>query len=322
MYILSCFTTSNRVYILVFKNGQYSNFEFPFYPSFQGKDDLEYLIKNLLKSLKISPVDCLFLFSSTFYHYNILEKPTVYLNELISKDKEYLYIYFDNLTLISSKNISVSSLGLSKRSDNFVSNRSIFQSRVFNNDLEEVVYFSKSTKETISTNKQKIVLGGDYFTNRDIPNEYKINFISEILSSGFYEIYIDYNNDYPHFASLNIHTTIGYKKPNFEKFIYLFTSEKDIEILFENKNGSKLIDTKKNEISFIHSDFGEGKIPNKVKISFKGKEIAKGELEVDTDFGGILVDRRNFKSKKENFGVESLRQVLSSIEKSYDYSNY
>ncbi len=321
MYILSCFITSNKVFILVYKNGVYSNYDFSFYPSFQGKEDLEFLLKSLLKNLKISASDCLFLFSSTFYSYNLLDKPTVSLNELISKDKDYLYIYFDNLTLISQKNLSCASLGLSKRSDNFLSNRSVFQSKVFNNDLEEVVYFSKSLNDTISSSKKKVILGGDYFTDTSIPNEFKINFISEILSSGFYEIYIDYLNEYPHFASLNIHTNIGYKKPKFEPFIYLISSEKDSELLFENRSTNKYLSLKKDETMFIHTDEDKNNIKSSPLLKYKGRELGKGEVLIDTSFGGLFIDRRSYKNKKENFGVESLRQVLNSIEKSHDYSN-
>ncbi len=321
MYILSCFITSNKVFILVYKNGVYSNYDFSFYPSFQDKEDLEYLLKSLLKNLKISVSDCLFLFSSTFYNYNVLDKPTVSLNELISKDKDYLYIYFDNLTLISQKNLSCASLGLSKRSDNFLSNRSIFQSKVFNNDLEEVVYFSKSLNDNISSPKKKVVLGGDYFTDANIPNEFKINFVSEILSGGFYEIYIDYLNEYPHFASLNIHTNIGYKKPKFEQFIYLITTEKDSELLFENKSVNKLLPVKKDETMFIHSDIDKSNLKSNPLLKYKGKDLGKGEISLDTSFGGLFIDKRSYKNKKENFGVESLRQVLNSIEKSHDYSN-
>ena len=322
MYILSVFITSNSVYLLVFKDGKTNTFRFSFYPSFQDEKDLEFLITSFLKSLKIKPTDCLFLVTSTFYQYTIFGKPSFSLNELISKDKDTLYIYFDNLTIISQENISSASLGLSIRSDNFLSNRSIYSAKVFNNDLEEVVFFSKSIDKNISTKKRKVVLGGDYFSNSDVPNEYKINLISEILSAGFYEIYLDVNSEYPHFANLNIQTNIGYKSPQFEKFVYLFVSEKDMELVLERKGESKYLDVKKNEVLFVHSDLHEKKnLDNNILLKYKGKEIGKGELLVDQEFAGIFFDKRNNVSKKDNLGIESLRQIISSIEKTYDYSS-
>lgn len=323
MYILSIFITSNSLSLLIYRDGKANTFNFSFFPSFQTEKDLEFLISSFLKTLKIKTTDCLFLITSTFNNYTLFGKPSFSLNELISKDKEYQYIYFDNLTLISTENLSSASLGLSMRSDNFVSNRSMFPAKVFNNDLEEVVFFSKSISKSFSFKKRKIVIGGDYFSNTLVPNEYKINLISEILSSGFYEIYLDLDNEYPHFANLNIQTNIGYKSPKFEKFVYLFVSEKDMEFSLERKSDSKYLDIKKDGILFIHSDMDEKrKGENSPIIKYKGKEIGKGELEIDREFGGTFFDRRSFSQKKDNLGIESLREVISSIEKTNDYSNF
>ncbi len=323
MYILSVFITSNSVFILVYKEGKANNFRFSFYPTFQNEKDLEYLITSFLKSIKIKPSDCLFLITSTFYQYTLFGKPSFSLNELIQKDKDFLYIYFDNLTLISTENISSASLGLSIRSDNFVANRSVFPAKVFNNDLEEVVFFSKSIDKIFTTKKRKVVIGGDYFSNKDIPNEYKINLISEILASGFYEVYLDINSEYAHFANLNIQTNIGYKSPKFEKFVYLFVSEKDTEFMLERKNDSKYVEVRKKEILFLHSDVeSKYKIDSNLVLRYKGKEIGKGDLILDREFGGVFIDKRSSMQKKDNLGIESLRQVINSIEKTYDYSSF
>lgn len=323
MYILSIFITSNSLSLLIYRDGKANKFNFSFYSSFQSEKDLEYLITSFLKTLKIKTSDCLFLITSSLNQYNLFGKPSFSLNELISKDKDYQYIYFDNLTLISSENISSASLGLSMRSDNFVSNRSVFPAKVFNNDLEEVVFFSKSINKNFAFKKRKIVMGGDYFSNTDVPNEYKINLISEILSAGFYEIYIDTEKEYPHFANLNIQTNIGYKSPKYEKFVYLFVSEKDMEFTLERKNDSKYLDIKKGDILFIHTDLeSKKKEETNPIIKYKGKEIGKGEFSVDREFGGIFFDRRSIFQKKDNLGIESLRQVISSIEKTNDYSNF
>jgi hypothetical protein len=323
VYILSVFITSNSVYLLVFKEGKTNTFRFSFYPSFQTEKDLEFLITSFLKSIKVKPSDCLFLVTSTINQFTLFGKPSFSLNELILKDKDTLYIYFDNLTLISQENVSSASLGLSIRSDNFVSNRSIFSAKVFNNDLEEVVFFSKSINKSLTTKKRKVIIGGDYFSNQDVPNEYKINLVSEILSAGFYEIYLDTNSEYPHFANLNIQTNIGYKSPKFEKFVYLFVSEKDMEFMLERRGESKYLEVKRGEVFFLHTDL-ESRLKEEKNpiIKFKGKEIGKGELEVDREFGGIFFDRRNLEKKKDNLGIESLREVISSIEKTYDYSSF
>jgi len=323
VYILSIFITSNNLSLLIYRDGKANTFNFPFYPSFQNEKDLEYLITSFLKTIKIKTSDCLFLVTSTLNQYTLFGKPSFSLNELISKDKDYHYIFFDNLTLISTENVSSTSLGLSMRSDNFVSNRSIFPAKVFNNDLEEVVFFSKSINKSFVSKKRKIVIGGDYFSNPDVPNEYKINLISEMLSNGFYEIYLDLGKEYPHFANLNIQTNIGYKSPKFEKFVYLFVSERDMEFTLERKSVSKFIDVKKGDVLFIHTDSDSKKIDeDNPMIKYKGKEIGKGDLIIDRDFGGIFFDRRSTSQKKDNLGIESLRQVISSIEKTNDYSNF
>lgn len=305
----------------MYRDGKSSKFAFSFYPTFQNEKDLEYLISSFLKTLKIKPTDCLFLVTNTLYPYNLFGKPSFSLNELISKDKDYQYIYFDNLTLLSNDNISALSLGLSTRSDNFVSNRSLFPAKVFNNDLEEIVFFSKSIEKNYSFKKKKIILGGDYFGNSEVPNEYKINLISEILTSGFYEVYIDSDCEYPHFANLNIQTNIGYKSPRFEKFVYLFISEKDMEFTLERKDNQKYLDIKKGDILFLHSDIeNKNRVVDLPVLKYKGKEIGKGDLVIDRDFGGVFIDRRSTSQKKDNLGIESLRQVISTIEKTYDYS--
>lgn len=323
MYILSVFITSNSVYLLVYKEGKANNYRFSFYPSFQTEKDVEFLISSFLKSLKIKTTDCLFLITSTFYQYNLFGKPSFSLNELIVKDKEFQYLYFDNLTLIGNENISSASLGLSVRSDNFVANRSVYPAKVFNNDLEEVVFFSKSLDKNIISKKRKVVIGGDYFSNPEVPNEYKISILSEILSSGFYEIYLDPESEYPHFANLNIQTNIGYKSPKFVKFVYLFVSEKDMEFMLERRAESKFIEVKKRDILFLHSDIDTSKkTDSNPVLKYKGREIGKGELELDREFGGVFIDRRTFTEKKDNLGIESLRQVIISIEKTHDYSSF
>jgi len=323
VYILSVFITSNSLYLLLHKDGKSSNFRFSFFPTFQTEEDLEFLITSFLKSLKIKPTDCLFLVTSTLNQYNLFGKPSFSLNELVSKDKDFQYIYFDNLTLISSENISCASLGLSVRSDNFVANRSIYSAKVFNNDLEEVVFFSKSMNKNITTKKKKVVFGGDYFSNPEVPNEYKISIISEILAAGFYEIYIDQDSEYPHFANLNIQTNIGYKVPKFSKFVYLFVSEKDMEFMLERDTDSKYIEVPKKEVLFLHTDNdSRNKSQKNPTLKYKGKEIGKGELDLDREFGGLFFDRRGYAEKKENLGIESLRQVINSIEKTYDYSSF
>lgn len=323
MYILSIFITSNSVHLLVYKDGVGKNYSFPFYPNFQDEKELEYLMINFLKTIKVSPESCLFLITSTTESYTLFGKPSFTLNELQLKDKDFFYVYFDNLTLIGNENISSASLGLTTRSDNFVSNRSIFPSKVFNNDLEEIVFFSKSINQLFKTKKRKIVLGGDYFSNEDVPNEYKINFVSEILGPGVYEIYLDTNFMYPHYANLNIQTNVGFKSPGYSKFVYLFNSEKDMEFLLNRSSDAKFFEIKRNEVLFLHTDIDSKKDKEEnLNIKFKGKEFGKGDLNIDREFGGIFFDRRNSFTKKENLGIESLRQVINSIEKSHDYSNF
>jgi hypothetical protein len=292
------------------------NEKFGFYPSFQSVRDLEFLILSYLKSQNIKFEEVLILPISTIYNLQIFNKKVNFLNIELKNKSDFLYIYLDNLCLYSSKNISISSFGLSKRSDNFISNRSVFSTNNFTGDIEEIVYLSKSLQDYYVSDLRKIVFGGDYFTNLEIPNEFKLNLISEILGRGFYEVYIDTQNEYPNFINIRNNSSVALKSLEFEKFCYLVTSEKNVELLLESANSQKYLNVKPNETLFLHFLEGEG-----LKLKYKGKDLKNGELFLDSNFPGFFVDLRTVDDKKKNLGIESFRKVLNSIEKNNDYSS-
>lgn len=316
MNILSVFITSNKLILYLYVKNSGKNFEFPFYPSFQNSADIEYIIEKFLETLKLKVEEVTILAITTGHPISIFGKNCLFLNDVISKYSDFSYIYFNDLTLYSYKNISAISLGLSKRSDNFISNRSKFPSSQFTSDVEELVYLSKSIEDTFNPKNNKIVVGGDYFTNDEIPYEYKMNFLSEILSSGFYEILIDSKNEFPNFCVLKMFTQLGIKEPEFEKFIYLISSTKDTQLQFQKESKKKYLDLPLNETAFIH--FNE--IEN-LKLEYKGREIGKGEVTFDFEYAGLFIDRRTYEDKKLNLGVESFRKVLSSIDKDSDFDS-
>ena len=316
MNILSLFVTSNKVYFLANIKSNLKTFEFSYYPSFQTNSDLEFLVNKFLESIKLTIEDVNVIPISTVYEIVIFWKTSKNLTQELTGFTDFTYIYFDNLNFYSSKNISATSLGLSKRSDNFISNRHKFATPEFTGDVEEIVFLSKSIIETYKSQKRKIVIGGDYFTNPDIPNEYKMNLISEIMSAGFYEVYIDSKNEFPNILNLKNSTSVPIKEPEFEKFIYLITTEKDAQLLFKKEGIRKYLEIGKNETYFLH--FNELEALN---LEFKGREISKGSLDLDSSFAGIFVDKRSLIDKKNNLGVESFRKVLNSIDRNNDYSS-
>ncbi len=316
MKILSVFITSNKVFLLLNIDGKFKNESFPFYSFFQTKEDLEYLITSYIKSLALKINELTILPITTAFDFPIFGKRVNFIsNELLNK-KDFLYIYLDNLNLYSQRNISLTSLGLSTRSDNFISNRSVFSANKFTGDVEELVYLSKSINDSYRTDLKKIVLGGDYFTNEEIPNEFKLNLISEILERGFYEIYIDSENNYPNFLNIRNNSSIAIKSLEFEKFCYLISSIKNTELLFEQKNTQKYLHLKLNETYFLNFNQNES-----LKLKYKGKDIGNSELSIDPDFSGLFVDLRDQVEKKKNLGVESFRKVLACIEKNNDYTS-
>lgn len=316
MNILSIFIASTKVYLLLNSKQKSKTYEFSFYPSFQSSDDLEFLITKFLESISLSLDEVNVLPITTIHNLKIFGKAPRFISEELETFEDFTYIYFDNLTFYSKQNISATSFGLSRRSDNFISNRSVYASGEFTGDVEEIVYLSKSTSQNLKSPYRKVVMGGDYFSNAGIPNEYKMNLLSEILSSGFYEIFFDLKNEFPNYLNLKNSTSIDFKPPEFEKFIYLISSEKDAQLLFKKEGSSKYLEVGKDETFFLHFNELES-----IQLDFKGKETSKGSLTLDPEFAGVFVDRRSFSNKKENFGVESFRKVLNSIDKNNDYSS-
>ena len=316
MNILSVFITSNKVFLFLEYKSSSRTFEFSFYPSFQTSNDLEYLIRKFLESVKINVEELSIIPISTLYQLKIFGKPCRSLNEELTNFPDFTYIYFDNLNFYSDRNISATSFGLSRRSDNFISNRSNFSSTAITGDIEEIVYLSKSTNDFFIPKSRKVVVGGDYFSNLDIPNEYKMNLLSEILGSGFYEISIDNRNEFPNYLNLKTSTSFNLKVPAFEKFIYLITSEKDTQLMFNKESEKKYLEVPRNETYFLHFNDLDN-----IKLEFKGKEISRGTIELDSEYAGIFIDKRTRQNKKENLGIESFRKVLTSIDKNNDYSS-
>jgi hypothetical protein len=314
--ILSLFITSNRIIVLLNNEGVIKNETFIFYPFFQTSKDIEFLINSYFKSLSLELKDFLIIPITTIFGFEIFGVKPKFLSIELEKKNDFLYVYLDNLNFYSSKNISISSLGLSNRSDNFISNRSIYSANKFTGDIEEIIYLSKSINDFYKSNSRIVVFGGDYFTNDEIPNEFKLNLISEVLNNGFYEIYIDKRNEYPNFLNLRNNSSISLKNVEFEKFCYLVTSDKLVELLLESNKTQKYLNVKLNETFFLHF-----KNEIDLKIKYKGRDLKNGELLLDTDFSGFFIDLRSILEKKRNLGLESLRKVLASIEKENDYSS-
>ncbi len=315
MIILSLFITSNKVFLLLNNNGKFLNEVFPFYPFFQSNYDLEFLINSYLKSLSLESSNVSVIPISTIFNYEVFGKKSNYLSIELNNKNDFLYIYFDNLTFYSVENASTTSFGFTNRSDNFISNRSVYSCNKFNGDLEEVVYFSKAINKPYCSTFQRVVLGGDYFNNAEIPNEFKLNLITELLEKGFYEIYIDQDNAYPNFLNFRNNTSVPLKSIDFQKFCYLLSSDKPVEILLESKSTQKYLNLKINETYFLHINQEELKFKYKSKL-FKNKEIL-----LNSKFPGIFFDFRTIMEKKSNLGIENLRRVLLSIEQNNDYSS-
>jgi hypothetical protein len=299
------------------------NFEFPYYPSINNPKDIEMIVKSYLKKLNLTISDFKIFPMSTIYPYEVFGVKNKFLSNCLRNFNNFLYIYFDNFVFYSMENVSGMSFGLSKRSDNFVSNRSHFSAQNFLGDLEETLFLSKSLDFVYRPSQTKVVLAGDYFSNPKIQYELKLNLVLELIEKGFYEIYLDEKVEFPNFINLIQEDTLSQsynlKCPEFFKFFYLVSSEKETEV-FLKKSGQKAssLEVKKNEVSFLHSTYE--KLPL-IQLQYKGSEIGKGELNIDSDFKGILLDKRNYKFKKEDLALESLRKVIDSIQKNYDYSS-
>jgi len=291
------------------------NFTFSFFPYFQTQKDLDYLIEKFMESTNLSHSNLKIEGITTVFDFVVGGKKAKNLNTEI-KNQEFLYIYFDNLIFYSEKNISCLTLGISSRSDNFISNRGVYSTTEFTGDAEELIFMSKAIRETFTTNKRKVVLGGDYFTNSSIPNEYKLNLISEILSSGIYEVYIDRDNSFPNYINLKSEPDLDLKNVSFDKFTYLLTSEKDLQLMFEQEGKNKYLNLPFDETYFLYFDNDSD-----LKLKFKGKDIGKIDEIADRQFAGMFIDRRRFATKKDTFGIENFRKVLASIEKENDYSS-
>lgn len=316
MKILSIFITSNRISVLVNYDNKVRTETFNFYPFFQGSKEIEYLVESYLKSQELDIKEFIVIPISTIFNFKIFGVNCKFLSIELQKREDFLYIYFDNLNLYSSKNISLTSFGLSNRSDNFISNRSVFSADKFTGDIEEIIYLSKSVNDSYKSASRVIVFGGDYFSNPSIPNEFKLNLMSEVLVNGFYEIYIDTQNEYPNFLNLRNNSSLGLKNLEFEKFCYLVSSDKSIEMLLESGQTQKFLNLKLNETFFLHF-----KNENDLKLKIKGKDVKNGDYKLDTEFSGFFIDLRSPAEKKKNLGFESFKKVLISIEKDYDYSS-
>jgi hypothetical protein len=326
MNLLSIFITSNKVFLrfLLKNNLSYKELKlvYPFYPSFNTSSDLENLIKAIVKRNNFSINDFTILPLTTMHAMNLFGVETMYLSNSLRKFQDFLYIYFDNLQFFSSENASGMSFGLSKKSDNFISNRSIFPSQNFLGDLEEVLFFSTSIEEILHSNSRKVILGGDYFSNHKIPYELKLNLISELLDKGFYEIYLDEQNEFPNFLNLiqNKPMTENYNliPPEYFEFFYYSNIRKAKDILIKSESGKKSLKINKDEVMFVHSPeiFNE-----KFSISYTNSNNTQENVEINPKFQGVFIDSRSNKYKKSKIGLENLRKVVDSIQKNYDYSN-
>jgi len=325
MNLLSIFIASNKVFLrfLLKNNLSYKELKlvYPFYPSFNTSSDLENLVKVILKRNNLNIKDFVILPFTTIYSMKIFGIETLFLSNSLRNFQDYLYIYFDNLTFFSSENVSGMSFGLSKKSDNFVSNRNIFPSQNFIADLEEVLFFTKSIEEIFQTNSRKVVLGGDYFSNRKIPYELKLNLISEILDKGFYEIYLDEQNEFPNYLNLiqnkPITEVLNISSPDYFHFFYYFNLKKSGKFFLNSISRKKSIDISKEETLFIHSPevFKE-----EFYMSYTDSNNSQEKIEINPEFQGIFIDLRSNNLKKSKTGLENLRKVVDSIQKNNDYS--
>jgi hypothetical protein len=317
MNILSCFVSSNKLDLYLKGGSEEVYLEYPFYSSFQPFEDLEVLLKKVFQSLGLEIDKTLILISSSVGEFSIFNRVSQDLSSQIQKNSDFGYFYFDNLNLISSHNESVCSLNFTRRTDNLIANRSIYPVNIFNNDIEETAFFSKSLSNSYKCPYSKVVFGGDYFVNQEILSEYKMNFITNSLSSGFYEVFLDFKNSFPHFMNLKINTSDSPKSPTFTKFFYLLTSDQDIEVTLDNGTVYKLIDLKKKDLYFLHSDY-----KTKIKLKFKNRQIGKGDYELDPLFVGILIDNRSSQEKKSEIGVPGFKKLQEEIDRNNDYSNF
>lgn len=316
MNTLSCFICSSKVEFFLPSQEKEAYLKFPFYPTFQSEEDLETLISKVLEISGLEKDTIVFPISS-FQKFTVFRRESLTLNDIFIHNSSYGYFYLDNFNLISSHNSSLCSLHFTNRMDNVLSNRSIYPCNVYNNDLEEVAFFSKSITTTYQSPYSQIIFAGDYLGNLNINSEYKMNLITNLLKSGFYEVLIDFKNQFPHFMNLKMNTALSLKNPSFSKFFYLISTDQDLELLIENGSNSKLLNTKNNDFYFLHSDY-----KSKLKLKFKNRQIGKGEVEVDPEFGGILIDARSEKTKKEDAGIDGFKKLQIALEKNYDYSNF
>lgn len=325
MNLLSIFITSNKVFLrfLVKENSSFRELKlvYPFYPSFKLSSDLENLIKAVIKKNNFNQKDFLILPLTTIYSMKIFGVETEFLTNSLRRFQDFQYIYFDNLTFYSTENISGMSFGLSKKSDNFISNRSIFPSQNFLGDLEEVLFFSSSTDEMFQTQRRKIVFGGDYFSNSSIPYELKLNLISELLDKGIYEIYLDEECDFANYLNLtqNKPMTESYNllPPEYFHFFYYLNLRKPKNVLLNSKLGKKVMKVSKDDTFFVHSPeiFSET-----FKLSYLNSNNNPENIEVNPLFQGVFVDSRSNNFKKSKVGLENLRKVVEAIQKNHDYS--
>jgi len=327
--LLGIFVTSNKLFLRFFLKKENStetqnyNFEFPYYPSINNPKDIEMVVRSYIKKLNLTISDFKIFPMSTIYSFEVFGVKNKFLSNCLRNFDDFLYIYFDNFVFYSTESVSGMSFGLSKRSDNFVSNRSHFSAQNFLGDLEETLFLSKSIDFVYRPSKTKVVLAGDYFSNSKVQYELKLNLVLELIEKGFYEIYLDEEVLFPNYLNLiqedTLTKTHEIKCPDFFKFFYLLSSEKDMDVFFK-RSGQKLLplEVKKNEVSFLHSTYEKN--PS-IQLIYKGSEIGKGQLDIESEFKGVLIDKRSYKFKKDFLALESLRKVIDSIQKNYDYSS-
>lgn len=326
MNLLSIFITSNKVFLrfLVKQNSSYRELKlvYPFYPSFNSVSDLENLIKAIIKKNNFNLKDFLIVPLTTIYSMKVFGVETSFLTNSLKRFQDFLYIYFDNLTFYSSENISGMSFGLSKKSDNFISNRSIFPSQNFLGDLEEVLFFSSSTDEMFQTSSRKVVFGGDYFSNNKIPYELKLNIISELLEKGIYEVYLDEECEFPNYINLTqnkpMTESFNLLSPDFFHFFYYLNLRKPKNVLLNSSLGKKVLKVSKDDTFFVHSPEVS---PETFNLSYQNSNNKLESIEIDPKFQGVFIDSRSSNFKKSKIGLENLRKVVEAIQKNHDYSS-